>query len=289
MSYLDRVRACQLFDPSAFRPFRADGATVGWVRPELAAALAAFPEVFVVDEHAVALNPNLTGFDARTEAVAAVVRTLGARGILDDWRGEMFAVGARFDRPLFAIDRGAVPAFGVRGYGIHVNGVVRDGPDPGDPATGVRMWVGRRSLDKRLAPGKLDQMVAGGQPVGLSLRENLFKEAAEEAAVPPEMAARARPVGAISYCTQRPEGLRNDVLFLYDLDLPASFVPRNTDGELSGFELWPIERVAEAVRDTEDFKFNCALVMIDFLVRHGLIGPEEPDYLDLVAGLHLAV
>jgi hypothetical protein len=48
----------------------------------------------------------------------------------------------------------------------------------------------------------------------------------------------------------------------------------------------PIDEVAAIVRDTEQFKFNCNLVIIDFLVRHGLIGPDEPDYVAIAQGLH---
>jgi hypothetical protein len=50
--------------------------------------------------------------------------------------------------------------------------------------------------------------------------------------------------------------------------------------------LVPIDEVAAIVRETEQFKFNCNLVIIDFLVRHGLIGPDEPDYVAIVQGLH---
>ena len=73
--------------------------------------------------------------------------------------------------------------------------------------------------------------------------------------------------------------------FCYDLELPADFVPRNTDGEIERFELWPIEQVMETVAETTKFKFNCNLVIIDFLVRHGLIPPDDPDYLEIVRGL----
>ena len=38
--------------------------------------------------------------------------------------------------------------------------------------------------------------------------------------------------------------------------------------------MWPIERVRDRVRDTDDFKFNVALVLIDLLLRHGVI--ESP-------------
>ena len=85
---------------------------------------------------------------------------------------------------------------------------------------------------------------------------------------------------------ERPEGLRRDLLFNFDLELPANFEPVNTDGEISEFYLWPIEQVIEAVRDTDEFKFNCSLVIIDFLIRRGFIEPDHADYVELVRGLH---
>ena len=81
------------------------------------------------------------------------------------------------------------------------------------------------------------------------------------------------------------EGLRHDVLFCYDLELPADFTPVNTDGETAEFYLWPMEKIAKTVEGGDDFKFNCSLVVIDFLIRHGLIAPDHPDYLALLRGL----
>jgi hypothetical protein len=46
--------------------------------------------------------------------------------------------------------------------------------------------------------------------------------------------------------------------------------------------------VVARVRDSEDFKFNVALVIIDFLIRRGFVTPDDPDYVALVDGLHLA-
>jgi 8-oxo-dGTP pyrophosphatase MutT (NUDIX family) len=147
------------------------------------------------------------------------------------------------------------------------------------------MWIGRRADDRKVAPGKLDNLVGGGLPLGLSLEENLLKEADEEASLPADLARQAVPVGAISYAMARADGLRRDVLFLYDLELPADIVPRNTDGEVAEFARWPLAETAARVRDTDDFKFNVALVIIDFMVRHGALRPEEPDYLSILRGL----
>jgi hypothetical protein len=30
-------------------------------------------------------------------------------------------------------------------------------------------------------------------------------------------------------------------------------------------------------------------VVLDFLVRHGVVGPDHPEYLDIVSGLHPAL
>lgn len=280
MSFLDRIRECAVFDPSRYRPFRVGGTQVGLVGAPFADRLREFPDVFRISADAVELAGNLTAFEARTEAVEGALRRLAEGGEIPGWRDEPYPVATAFSAPaLFNMERAAVPLFGVRGYGIHVNGYVRDG-------TGIKMWIGRRSRNKPTGPGKLDQIVAGGQPAGLSLHDNLVKECGEEADIPPGLAVRAVPVGGISYCTERAEGLRRDVLFDYDIELPADFEPINTDGEIEAFYLWPMERVMETVRETDDFKFNCALVVIDFLIRHGFMTPEHPDYVDLVRGLH---
>jgi len=97
------------------------------------------------------------------------------------------------------------------------------------------------------------------------------KEAAEEAGVPAALAATAVETGLVSYIMERPEGLRRDWLICYDLLLPEDFVPVATDGEVESFELWPLARVLERVRDSDDFKFNVNLVLIDLFRRLGLV------------------
>jgi len=279
LSFSDRIAACSVFDAARYLPLRVDGAEMGLIEQGFAETLRRFPQVFQLVGGAVRLNPSLAGFDARTAAVDGVLRELNREGCFPAWREEPYPVGTGFAQPAaFTMERAATPRFGVRGYGVHLNGYVRQGKD-------LLMWVARRSLDKAMAPGKLDQIVAGGQPFGLSLRDNLVKECGEEAAMPPQLVAHAVGVGAVSYCTERAEGLRRDVEFIYDLELPADFTPVNTDGEVAAFELWPIERVAATVRDTDDFKFNCSLVAIDFLIRHGFVEPDHPEYQDLVHGL----
>jgi thiamine pyrophosphokinase len=70
-------------------------------------------------------------------------------------------------------------------------------------------------------------------------------------------------------------GMRRDTLHVFDLDLPEGFVPRPNDSEVERFELWPIAQVFAAVRDTEAFKFNVNLMLIDLFLREGLIPPGD--------------
>ncbi|OAN52257.1 DNA mismatch repair protein MutT [Paramagnetospirillum marisnigri] len=280
MAFLDHINACNRHDLSKFLPFVVAGERIGHIRHDMARRLAAFPAVFRRSGGAVELHPALTSPDERSLALDEVCLELQRDWGTPRLRGERYRVGRRLnDPPLMSVDRGVVSLFGLRAYGIHVNGLVRR-PD------GLHLWIGRRALDKSVAPGKLDNMVAGGQPMELTLHENLRKEAAEEADIPASLAATARPVGAIAYCMEDEWGLKPDLMFCFDLEVPADFVPRNTDGEISDFQLMPVAEVAERVRHGDDFKFNVNLVLIDFLIRHGVLSPDlEADYAELVAGL----
>lgn len=279
MSFLDRVLECARFDPRSYLPFRVDGDTVGFVKPDTARRLCRYPDIFSVTSNEVGLTLPATDPDSRSRAFDAVVEDLRQAGLVNAWRDEPHAVVGNDGRSvLFTIERAAIPVFGFRGWGVHVNGIVRDGAD-------TRMWVGRRSADKQTAPRQLDQLVAGGRVAGHTIGETVIKEADEEAGIPAEVARRAVPVGTITYCTENVDGLRRDLLYVFDLDLPPSFVPINSDGEIEEFYLWTISKIRNIVEETQQFKFNCALVVIDFLIRNGFISAEHPDYAMLCAGL----
>ncbi len=253
------------------RPWRIEGATVGYLAPADAARLAVVP----------GWQDGAAGLDlvapaaARTATLAAAAAALGTRN-----RGELFDVRSAPDSPALAVlDRGAIPRFGVIGQGVHVNGLVRR-PD------GVQVWIGWRSKAKAVAPGQLDNLVAGGTPAGLDAFACLVKEAGEEASIPAELARQARPVARISYVMQVPEGTRRDMMHVYDLDLPPDFTPRPNDNEVERFELWPIARLFAHVRDAVDVKFNVNLALIDLFLREGLIDPAGAEGQALRQGLY---
>jgi len=119
----------------------------------------------------------------------------------------------------------------------------------------------------------------------MGITDTLIKECAEEAGMPLSLAERAEAVGIVDYVAEVSSKLSRDTLFVYDILLPESFIPENTDGEVEEFYLWPIEKVLQHVNNSRDYKTNCNLVIIDFAVRHGFICPDQPLYTDIVKGL----
>lgn len=253
LAHISRCRNAVL--PGGRVKLRIGSTLVGYVKPDLAAALDGFATRFGGE---LVIAPAAT---PRLNAVAAALAPrFGYR-----LRHEIFDVRGEAEGPVLAVlDRGALPAFGVIGVGVHLNGYVRR-PD------GIHLWIGRRSSTKRLDPGKRDNLVGGGVSAGMTPFETLIKEAAEEAALPRDTVARATEVSRIAYGMERAEGLRRDVLVCYDLELPADFTPHPTDGEVETFELLPATTVLAIMAGGDDLKFNVNLVVIDFLLRHRLL------------------
>lgn len=279
MSFLDKINACNAWDPRGLLPFLLDGGRIGSLRQSAAERLRRWPDQFQVTADAVRWIGAPADFAGRTVVLSEVVQRLAEEGIVSHLHGEWYPVTAgNREQARCLIDRTSAPFFGVRAFGQHLNGFVRT-------TRGIEMWIGRRSADRRLYPGCLDNLVAGGLPHGLSLSENLRKECAEEAGMSAELANRAVAVGAVTYCRDSERGLKPDVMYCYDLELPEDFEPRCTDGEVETFYRLPVEEVRDLVRDTGEFKLNCNLVIIDFLIRHGLIPQNDPDYLAILRGL----
>lgn len=274
------IEACNnIASPAHLIPFRLGGRQVGWLGAELARALAFFPRDVHFDRDGVTLAGRLRGEGAATVALERLARLLAGRGHFA-LRGEAFDVRETPEGPVLArLDRGALPAFGVLSQGVHVNGFVRR-PD------GPHLWMGWRSRTRPVAPGQMDNIVAGGIPAGLAPAECLLKEAWEEAALPGAIAARAVPVGRVSYVMATEEGLRRDVLHLFDLELPEGVAPRPNDSEVARFELLPAAEVLRVVAAGGPVKFNVNLVLIDFALRHGLLpGLDDAQRARLSAGL----
>ncbi|XP_057681315.1 thiamin pyrophosphokinase 2 [Corythoichthys intestinalis] len=265
--------------------FEVDGIRVGWIVPHVASLLARSTDVFKQPHGgALSLRDDLDTYDKKSQAVDAVLSNLRcdpSLRCLKGWRDERYSVMDKFsDPPVMWMERAATSLFGVKRYGVHINGYTVS--ESGE----VCMWLARRSPTKQTYPGLLDNMAAGGLAAGMNIKHTLLKECQEEACIPEALAERAQPVSTVSYTYEDGEGVFAESQFVFDLELPPAFKPKVGDGEVQEFYLLPIEKVKELIA-TEDFKPNCAMVVLDFLIRHSFIEPDrEPFYQEFLSGLH---
>lgn len=265
-AYLQRIAACHEPLPAAHVPWFVGGWQGGRVHPDRVRTLLAPGTPFVHD--GVRLQLAGADFAARTAAIATFVATLVRAGEIRPLTGEMYPVVDQAGLPpLLALDRAAVPWFGVRAFGVHGNGFVRT-------ATGIEVWVATRAPGKATFANHLDNMVAGGMAIGMEPLATLVKEAAEEAGMPAALAAAAVPVGRIEYVHADGRSLKDDALFCFDIELPAAFVPEARDGEVGRFDRWPAAALAASLRSADAWKPNSALVALHFLLRHRCLDDE---------------
>ncbi|CAJ0945545.1 unnamed protein product [Ranitomeya imitator] len=211
---------------------------------------------------------------------SAQVKVCGGDVTVSSSRPQLYDVKDLFsDPPLLSMERAATPLLGVPRYGVHVNGFLRRGAD-------IFMWIARRSLTKPNYPESLTIWRPVESLRGPGVWETLLKECTEEACIPESLASTARPAGTVSYAYQQDDALYLECQFVFDLEVPESFQPRVGDGEVQEFYLWPLDKVTDAIA-TQEFKPNCALVVLDFLMRNGHINPDtEKFYTKFMENLH---
>ncbi len=278
MSYLDHIKKCNNFSLDDKALFLVDGKRVGYIRKEYIPYLLD-SKVFVQELDYITLSPKYCDFKQRSSALDTFAKKAFRDGITNIYMNEPYPLKEDFmSETLCLVDRSISTLLGLLSFGQHLNGYVLSDD-------GLKMWIGRRSYTKGYEAGKLDHLVAGGLPYGISLEENLQKECFEEAGMSKELAAKAIPTGIVSYKHEYTLGGKEDIIYCYDLLLPKDFTPVCQDGEVEEFYLMDILEVADIVKTTDEFKLNCNLVIIDFLIRHGYLDPKEQDYLQIVKGL----
>jgi 8-oxo-dGTP pyrophosphatase MutT (NUDIX family) len=275
------------------------GLPVGRIRTDALPLLHAYDDIFDFASDGVSLSPRLGDCAARSEALLRVARDLDTKdGVMPPWMDEDYPVFADPARPEFTsggtaqplahITRSAVLFFGLPAWGVHLNGYVENPSGGGDKnPSNLKVWLARRGPNCFDFPGKLDNVVAGGQPAHLSADDNLAKESLEEAGIESGLIAQARSQGCLSYLVETPFGLSPGNIFCYDLKLPPGFTPRSLDSEVSEFLLLPAAEVMEMLDTTAEalhFKPISALVILDFLLRYGVLD-GAPDRAQIAAAL----
>lgn len=273
-----------------------DGTPIGYLDLSIASHFEKEPH-FIVDHETqtVSLEGSLSLFEARNEVFAATAARWRQLDEFRDslhhgWRDELYTVYNPLKVPYLLVERAFLVLIGVITYGIHVNGYV---PANRSSTGTLQLWIPTRAHNKPTYPGMLDNTVAGGLGHPYGVYETLIKESYEEAGLDEDFVKkRAHCAGVLLYMYQ-PKGdssgpVQPEVEYIYDIDFDdeTTVVPKPIDGEAQDFTLM---EVSEVLRQLEAgrFKPNCGLVIVDFLIRHGIVTPEsEPDYMEIVSRVH---
>ena len=233
----------------------------------------------------------------RTQLVSRLTaywRTNKTFRMLKGWRDELWPVYGRSGELLYSIERVAMGLFGNARFGVHMSAFVRRRDT--SSAYDFRIWVPKRAADKSTYPSMLDNTVAGGLMTNEDPFECVVREADEEASLPEDvMRARAKETGTITYiyitderAGGEPGWIYPECQWVYDLELPddGSVTPQPKDGEVESFSLCTVEEIREQLAQGL-WKPNCAMIMIDFFIRHGILTREnEPAYGEVHARSH---
>ncbi|KAI1006036.1 hypothetical protein K3495_g2178 [Podosphaera aphanis] len=245
------------------------------------------------DKLRLSLFQSLTTYSERTAAAAVLCdhwRTHKTFRVLAGWRSELYPVYGPNHELLWSFERSASVLFGTVSYGVHLTAYTKDDTSP----HGIKIWVPRRAAQKQTFGGMLDNSVAGGMATGEVPLECVLREAEEEAGLRGEMVRdRLQECGTVRYVYIRDARAGGEVglvqpecQFIYDLELPRDVLPSPNDGEVEEFYLWELPKVQAALRRGE-FKPNCALVMLDFLIRWGILNQEnEKDFSEIKRRIH---
>ncbi len=223
-------------------------------------------------------------------ALASYWRERSTFKLLNGWRNEVWPVYSRKGELLFSVERAAMGLFGTMRYGVHMTAYVADKSAP----HGIKLWVPKRAADKSTFPGMLDNTVAGGLMTGEDPFECIIREADEEASLPDKLVRDgARSVGTVTYIYVTEEKyvgedgfIYPECQWIYDLELPADLVPQPKDGEVDEFYLCDVEQVKRDLA-TDKYKHNCALVTLDFFIRHSILtDDDEPELAAIKERMH---
>ncbi|KAI4184412.1 MAG: hypothetical protein LQ346_006124 [Caloplaca aetnensis] len=304
-SNLDLVNECDNFpyyddDPAAYNKlisslyeFVVLGSrrTVGYVQPWVVEKMP-WGKNWVVDHDKKRLFPYVEGlspanFSEQSKVIDETLRTAKGKGafkVLEKWRNELYTIHG--PDQLITMERSGSPLFGIVTYGVHMTAYV-------NTQDGMKIWVPKRASGKTYG-GLLDNTVAGGIAAGEKPFECIVREAAEEASFPEELIrSAAKPCGTISYFSFRDKQaggetdlLQPEVQFVYDMEVGEDVVPTPSDDEVDDFRLWTVGEVQDALSKGL-FKPNCALYLLDFFIRHGILTLEnERNYVEIVSRLH---
>lgn len=281
MSFLDKIRPYKSIDLTRFVRVLIDGQGIGWTKPDFANVLSDFNDTWVLNEDGLHLNAALTTYQERTNAIDETFTAMGEQGLMPnlpdytklggiDW----FPIYGPDRSHLAIIKRFFAPFLGVYWESVIVNGY-----------HGAMYWSPRRGPLVEASPGKMDALVAGSILHDQTKEEALYDEGHCEAGITEEWSDSLELVRDFQlYYPNKGGFLAHERFYIYDFDTKGVFQPKtNLPGEVEGIFEYEMSHVMAMVQDGDVFKPQINIVVTDFLIRHGYITPDHPEYAEIVA------
>ena len=158
----------------------------------------------------------------------------------------------------FIIARKFLSKFGFPAYGVHCNVWSRF-----KNTTIIHLAKRSYKLDK--FPGFYDNLIAGGQPIELSIEQNFYKEAFEEAGLNQKLASRAKKSSTVHYKHNEKTNFNSAIIFNYHLEKCVDMKFSNQDGEVESFFSIELDNLYK-ILETNSLKANCVIPLIDFFI-----------------------
>ena len=226
-----RTNARQTPPPSCI-PLRCGSQTLGQLLPDHAHALASVLPHCVFQADALHWNAAHESPARRSAQLQAALQQLRDQGHIKGWRNEAFCFSPGADgnpdtqqAAFLQIERAGFRFLGMMSHAVHINGFTPD----------ARMWCGQRSAGKATDPGMWDNVTAGGLAAGETLASCARRELSEEAGYRLTVPQQLVPAGRVRISRATPTGWHDEMLHIFNLALPADFVPCNQDGEVQSF------------------------------------------------------
>lgn len=275
MGFLHFVAQQNHYTSKDFQPLWIEDKIIGWLTPQIYSTLLGYNNFVTPHIRAgLSLNPNAKNYTQRSELFEEIITQLVG---VDELPPQITVVSEYQDvEGLCQIKRFYAVYFGIEVTGVALN--VYQHP---------YVWLGVRGVTRHYHPNKLDCLAGGCAEAGLTLLENIYKEAREEAGLSDNYINQIKAVGFVQLCFNDIHGhLWREKIYCYDLHVDNNFEPQLVaPEEVAAFKKTHIDDVLQWLESADLFKPNIALVMIDFCIRHGYIGPDHPSYDAALDGL----
>lgn len=159
---------------------------------------------------------------------------------------------------IYTIKRNHLSLFGFPAYGVHCNVWSKY-------KNSFIIHLAKRSTKLKNFPGLYDNLIAGGQPDGISIIDNLKKEAFEEAGLNAFYINPAVKGSNVHYMHNERKNFNSAIIFNYHLEKKSEMKFVNQDGEVDDFLSIDIENLYE-ILERGLLKPNCIIPILDFLI-----------------------